>query len=98
MNQRPTKTNLDMCNIDRSMNEVDECIWAKRSTCLAADVVSFCFGPEAASTTKYTALKESLNEWNACRPASFNPVYYRDRDPAVGRHFPDIWLTLDACG
>lgn len=98
LNQRPPKTNLTFCNIDRSMKEADEDIWAKRSTCLTADVATFCFGPEASSVIKYAALKEQLEQWERCKPPSFDPIYYVERDVALGRFFDDIWITLDACG
>lgn len=80
------------------MKEASEDIWAKRSTCLTADVVTFCFGPDASSVDKYLELKNRLDQWDACKPPSFTPLYYQDRDPAAGRYFPDVWLTLDACG
>lgn len=98
LNQRPTRTDLSICNIDRSMNEASDEIWAKRSTCLTADVVSFCFGAESSSIPKYMALKHQLHLWDTCKPPSFTPLYYRECDAAAERYFPEVWLTLDACG
>ncbi|KAF2094201.1 hypothetical protein NA57DRAFT_80616 [Rhizodiscina lignyota] len=97
LNQRVPKTDLDKCGLDRSVAPADECIWAKRATCLVGDVVTFCFGPDAGSTSKYLEIKQRLDDWDLCKPGSFTPVYFRERDPAAGRYFPEICLLLDPC-
>lgn len=78
------------------MSAADECIWAKRATCLTADVVMFCFGPDAGSISRYLTIKRQLEDWDMYKPPSFAPVYFRERDPAAGRYFPDICFLLDA--
>lgn len=97
LNQRVPKTDLDKCGLDRSMSPADECVWAKRATCLVGDVVSFCFGPYAGSASRYVEIRQALDEWDMCKPASFTPVYFRERDPDAGRYFPDFCLLLDPC-
>jgi hypothetical protein len=97
-NQQPPKTDLRMCGIDRSMNEASEDVWAKRAACLAADVVTFCFGPEAASVETYRELRHRLDRWQTSNPPSFIPLYSSERDMSTGQFFPEICLTLDACG
>jgi hypothetical protein len=97
-NQRPTRTDLKICSINRSTNEASEDVWAKRVTCLTADVVTFCFGPEASSIARYIELKEQLTEWYDCKPPSFAPIYFKESDISTGQYFPELCLTLDTCG
>lgn len=97
LNQRRPKTDLDKISLDRSMTAADECIWAKRASCLTADVVEWCFGPEAGSVPKYLTLTQKLRDWDVYKPIEYTPVYFSDSDPSIGKYFPDYCLTLDAC-
>lgn len=98
LNQRLPRTDPDKCGIDRSMSPADDCIWAKRASCLASEVVSFCFGPDVASVEKYQCVSRRLDEWAMHRPDTFNPVYYAEADPSSGRFFPELCLLIEPCG
>jgi len=79
------------------MSPANECVWAKRATCLNADVVEFCFGVDSGSVSKYQAIMRNLDDWQLNVPNTFRPVYYRENNVASGRFFPDICLLLDCC-
>ncbi|KXL42448.1 hypothetical protein M433DRAFT_397020 [Acidomyces richmondensis BFW] len=97
INQRVPRTDLSRAGLDRSMSPANECVWAKRATCLNADVVEFCFGVDSGSVSKYHAIMKNLDDWHLNVPDTFRPVYYRENDVASGRYFPDICLLLDCC-
>ena len=98
LNQRLPKTDLERSQIDRSTSPADGCVWAKRSTCLQAEIVAFCLGPEAASASRYKQVLHRLDAWYSHNPDDFTPVYFRERDPSQGRWFPDVCFLLDYCG
>lgn len=97
INQRAPATDLERSGLDRSAAPADEYTWAKRTTCLNAEVVDFCLGPDAGSTERYHSISARLQEWDRCKPDVFKPVFFRDRDPSGGRFFPDICFLLDYC-
>ncbi|OOF99277.1 hypothetical protein ASPCADRAFT_2700 [Aspergillus carbonarius ITEM 5010] len=47
-------------------------------------------------TQRWTALKAVEQRWKQVRPPAFKPIYYRARDPTIGKYFPDIW-HMNAC-
>ena len=98
INQRIPKTDLTRSALDRSTASADEYTWAKRATCLNAEVVDFCFGPDAASIQRFTDVKNKLDAWDRCKPPAFTPVLYRERDPYRGLVFADIQFLLEIGG
>lgn len=95
VNQRVPTTNLAHSGLDRSSGPTDDFTWAKRTTCLQADCVEFCFGPNAANTEAYNALQRRLDEWYNNKPSHFSPVCYVEENPSQGKYFPDICVLLD---
>lgn len=97
LNQRVPKTPVDDLGIDRTCSPADECIWAKRATCLNAETVQFCFGNEV-SGERFNDIDHKLKEWYGCKPDTFTPVLYEERDVSRGQYFPHVPMLLDSCG
>lgn len=95
INQRVPTTDLSRSGLDRSAGPADEYTWAKRTTCLQADCVEFCFGPNAANIDAYNAVLQKLADWYEHKPTSFAPVCWLEERPAEGRFFPEICVILD---
>lgn len=93
--QRVPTTNLACSGLDRSSGPADDYTWAKRTTCLQAECVEFCFGPNAANTSAYNALQQRLDEWYHHKPTHFSPVCYIEENPSEGKFFPDFCVLLD---
>ena len=97
VHQQVPNTDLTRSGLDRSNAPAPDHIWAKRATCLNADVVRYCFGPDMGSAQKYYELMQRLENWDLYKPDTFRPVYYEERCPEAGRYFPDIYLLMDTC-
>lgn len=93
-NQRPLMFNLPEWNVEISFNyDADENTWANWMVWIAAEVVDFCFGEHDNRFERWDILNRKSQTWYNCKPASFSPIYYRDRAPEEGRYLPDIWLA-----
>ncbi|KAJ5520479.1 hypothetical protein N7463_000932 [Penicillium fimorum] len=107
--QRPFRLPLGPCEPYRSFEPADDYTWADRIVIHCADVLQFCFGSEEkpqphdqpfpspeSRIARYDALIAFETLWTELGPASFNPVYARDPDPARGEVFPELWY-LNNC-
>jgi hypothetical protein len=83
-------------------NSLDVYDWTNRILVWCVHVLKFCFLDEdgsigiqdrAARSEQLSALKSFEYSWNLQKPASFDPIYFQDPDPSVGRYFPQIWFT-----
>ncbi|KAF2152236.1 hypothetical protein K461DRAFT_312990 [Myriangium duriaei CBS 260.36] len=81
----------------RVFSPAQDHVWAHRAVVLAADIVEYCFGGRDNSTTP----SRDLSAWHTlqlreqalkeCLPATFEPLYFEQDDPANGSHFPEVW-------
>ncbi|KAM0326642.1 hypothetical protein ACHAQA_006511 [Verticillium albo-atrum] len=102
MNHQPVRMNLaHPAVVDRSTEPADDYAWANRAIVHCADVINFCFGPDRADKPRWHALREANKSWKAALPASYMPVFYRERDPHAEvtgdaevdamKAFPEVW-------
>lgn len=96
LNQRLPRTDLLWSGLDRSVSPAPENVWAKRATCLNADVVEFCFAVDS-SIKRYRKVMRDLDAWYTHKPETFEPVYFIPADLARGRFFPKICMLSDVC-
>lgn len=98
LNQRPMKVRLSSIPIPEAASPGShffECVWAKRMVAIMARIVAFCFGNGEKSVSEWDDLRSLAHDWNARKPSSFEPYYYRERNLEAGRYWPDYWLTAD---
>jgi len=98
VNQRSVQSNLDRCNIDRSLDPTDDCTWANRIIVHCADVLTFCFRDHDHTVRRWTELKGYNEQWVKAVPPSFSPIYYQDPEREKGEIFPQIWHIGDSHG
>ncbi|KAL9109913.1 MAG: hypothetical protein Q9227_005436 [Pyrenula ochraceoflavens] len=91
---RPIMPQLEYCNIDRSFEPADEGTWANRIIVHCAEVLRYCFGDEAQSVAVYENLVEYCEGWEASKPPSLTPVYFKPAEQ--GLIFPELWYLNDA--
>ncbi|KAH0421053.1 zn 2cys6 transcription factor [Colletotrichum camelliae] len=90
--QTPIRTGLDCFPNSVSICRNDDYSWASRSILNLSFLLkrAFC-EPRDAS---HVAISETeIAEWHASKPASYRPIYFRDRSRGEGRCFPEV-LTL----
>lgn len=95
VNQQPVKVPLQVSLADgaRSLNQAADHDWANRAVIHCVDVLNFCFGDAASSSSSPRFSWDALNAWNkqwaALVPPSFTPTFLRER--TAGAAFPEIW-------
>jgi hypothetical protein len=102
-NQKPPKVALSVCCVTWDSDATD-CTWAKWMIWIVAEIAALCFGSDKRDIEsldpadrmilrkKWTQMKEKCARWWWSKPDGFLPLYYKRRDIAEGRWFPEIWL------
>lgn len=106
--RRPFRLPVSLKHDFRNVSEavVDDVYdWTNRILVWCIYVLKICFldddvpsdpNDTASRSQQLSALRSFEQEWDTIRPAVFDPVYYLERDPTIGQHFPRIWMT-DPC-
>ncbi|PYI25846.1 hypothetical protein BP00DRAFT_451699 [Aspergillus indologenus CBS 114.80] len=76
-------------------------IWTNRILVWVADLLLFCFGDNHRWSAeerlqRWSTLKTAEEGWKEAKPAPYKPIPYHDREPTVGKHFPEIW-HMNSC-
>ena len=105
MKQRPFAFPLERCDPFRTFEPAEDAVWADRLVVFCADVLQYCHGSNTDVTTsdvqqrqskeRWEELKAAEKKWSEVLPTSFEPIYYRDPDPAMDEVFPEIWYLAD---
>lgn len=99
LDQRPIKTDLSMCTLWKNELPTNDCEWSQVIMVIVADIIGFCFSSHREDPAEeWASLRERLDKWSFCRPASFEPYYFSERNLAAGRCFPDFWLSEQCHG
>lgn len=100
LSQRPFRLPVCPNNDYATLSPANDFIWTNRILVWVADLLSFCFGNQSLtpeqSTERWMALKALEQRWDAQKPPAFKPVYYREADPEMNQHFPEIW-HMNSC-
>ncbi|KFY97741.1 hypothetical protein V498_01893 [Pseudogymnoascus sp. VKM F-4517 (FW-2822)] len=89
--QRLVKVELPCCSQPPPASDSE---WSNLIVLIVAKIVNFCFAKDSErSSRRWSDLREVADEWNAKRPNTFDPYYYRERNIFEGRYFPDVWLS-----
>ena len=92
--QRGVFTDLSNCSFESGIETMDDDMWFHQTLYFSAEVTKWAFGGES-SHARWKELCGKLDEWERERPSSFDPIYFRDRDPKNGRFFPEICYVTD---
>lgn len=92
--QRSVITDLSNCNSESENESGNDDMWFHQTLYIAAQVSKWAFGEEA-SHARWYELCKMVDVWESRRPTSFDPIYFRTRDPQNGRHFPEVCYVTD---
>ncbi|KAA8646718.1 uncharacterized protein ATNIH1004_005393 [Aspergillus tanneri] len=93
--QRPVGSITEHCNIDMSLVASSDVMWAFRAIAHAAKVTDFAYDNVSFRTRdRWESLMQYLQDWEALRPASFNPIYREEGNPQ-SCPFPKLWYCND---
>ena len=92
--QRSVVTDLSNCSFESENESEDDDMWLHQIVYIAALVSKWAFG-EDASHARWHELCKMVDVWESRRPTSFDPIYFRTRDPPNGRYFPEVCYVTD---
>ena len=92
--QRSVDTDLSNCTFDSENESDDDGMWFHQTLYIAAQVTKWAFG-EDISHARWYELRNMLDRWEASRPASFDPIHFRPKDPHNDRFFPEVCYITD---
>lgn len=72
-----------------------DCAWANSMASILVDVINYSFQEEGHGKQSWITLRGRLDLWSMCIPRSMQPYYEKDRAPAEGRTFPEVWFLCD---
>lgn len=74
-------------------DENSDCGWAKQIIWITLCILTFCFGDGPRRLSLWDDLSQKVTAWDQSKPGSFDPLFFRDRLPNKGCHFPEIFLS-----
>ena len=92
--QRCVITDLSKYVFDPDADSNDDDIWFHQTLYIAAETTKWAFGEET-SQARRDELHEMMDVWETRRPSSFDPIYFRSRDPGHFTFFPEIVYVTD---
>ena len=92
--QRSVTTDLSNCEFESEDESSSDEMWLHQTLYIAALVSKWAFGEEV-SHARWHELCKMLDVWESRRPGSFDPIYFRTRDPPNGSYFPEICYVTD---
>ncbi|KAL3463882.1 hypothetical protein BJX64DRAFT_298644 [Aspergillus heterothallicus] len=101
LHQRPFRLPVSRYNNYSLCDPNNDFIRTNRIFVWVADLLTFCFGDDQFATLqdkirRWEMLKQVEQRWQEQKPELLKPLYFEERDPAVGRFFPVVWYT-NAC-
>lgn len=82
----------------RTLETADDFTWANRVILHCAETLVYCYGDESHDPDRYDQLWEYNQNWYACKPQTFNPIYFKEPNPSKKEIFPQIWYLGDCQG
>ena len=93
MNMCQIGWDLDTFTIPRDPDPSDELSWTMLVVRLCADLVQFSNDERSKQDPEKWQYLKTLNEqWNLTKPRSFQAVFAKDADRALGEPFPKTWF------
>ncbi|GFF43892.1 hypothetical protein IFM51744_05631 [Aspergillus udagawae] len=95
--QSQLRTNLQSFERSDVFSRTDDFAWSNRMVFLLARILSCAFNEESRTRRSYASLKHlgtEVDDWNASKPQTFQPVHFVPRGKDSGRRFPTIWTLL----
>ena len=91
--QTPIKTALDCFPNSASILRNDDYSWASQSILNLAILLksAFCEPRNPADLARSEA---QISDWNASKPTSYEPIYFRARSREKDYCFPEVWMLL----
>ena len=95
--QRTVRTDLESCTFEALDSSLDVDMWLHRALWICAQTNQWAYGDERTSA-KWRELCHLIEEWSDKRPSSFDPLYFKPRNPSLSLWFPELTFATDEHG
>lgn len=89
----PPQTDISMQPPFANEGQAPDCVWANRIVWITACALAYCFAEQPQDEMVWHDLNEKTAQWDREKPATFDPIYFREPSPQNGCFFPEIWLS-----
>ncbi|GMG30872.1 unnamed protein product [Aspergillus oryzae var. brunneus] len=99
ISQRPLRTELHRFSNSDVFHREDDFAWASRMVFLLAKVLKYAFNYDrTVNPSRLEDIGKEIENWNARKPSTFQPIQYVPRSNEVHRKFPGVWMLLPVHG
>lgn len=99
ISQRPLRTELHRFSNSDVFHREDDFAWASRMVFLLAKVLKYAFNYDrTVNPSRLEDIGKEIENWNARKPSTFQPIQYVPRSNEVHRRFPGVWMLLPVHG
>lgn len=95
--QRTVRADLDNCTFESSDTSLDLDFWLHRALWICAQTLQWAYGDEP-TPAKWRELCQLIEDWSDKRPSSFDPLFFKPRNPSHGLWFPEATFATDEHG
>ena len=95
--QRVVRTNLESYTFESLDTSLDVDMWLHRTLWICAQTLQWAYGDER-TLARWRELCQLIAEWSDKRPSSFDPLFFKPRDPNLGLWFPEVTFATDEHG
>ena len=95
--QQILRVNLDDCMFPELIAPATDIAWQNRIVWITALVLQWAFSGNQ-TADRWRELHALLERWEASRPKTFEPIYYRKEDQSPGRYYPVVWYAYPEHG
>lgn len=95
--QRTVRVDLESCTFEYLDTSLDVDLWLHRALWICAQTLQWAYGDEP-TPAKWRVLCQLIEEWSEKRPNSFDPLFFKPRDPGLSLWFPEVTFATDEHG
>ena len=95
--QRTVQVDLENCTFELLDTSLDMDVWYHRALWICASTLQWTYGDDP-TLTKWRELCQLIEEWSNKRPSSFDPLFFKPRDPSNNLWFPEATFGTDEHG
>lgn len=95
--QRTVRADLENCTFEFLDTSLDMDVWYHRALWICASTLQWAYGDDP-TPMKWRELCQLVEEWSDKRPSSFDPLFFKPRDPSNNLWFPEATFATDEHG
>lgn len=95
--QRTVRADLESYTFDSLDTSLSVDLWLHKALWICAQTLQWAYGDEP-TPARWRELCQLLEEWPNTRPSSFDPLYFKPRDPTRNLWFPEVTFATDEHG